>query len=46
LKPMKSHEYGYRQGTLEDPFGHHWTLQKVKGEVWKGVIGPDGEKVG
>ncbi len=42
LKPMKSHEYGYRQGTLEDPFGHHWTFQKVVGEVWKGVIGPDG----
>jgi PhnB protein len=40
LKPMKSHEYGYRQGTLEDPFGHHWTFQKVIGEVWKGIIGP------
>jgi PhnB protein len=42
LKAMKSHSYGYRQGTVEDPFGHHWTFQKVVGEVWKGVIGPDG----
>lgn len=42
LNPMKSHEYGYRQGTVEDPFGHQWTFQKVVGEVWKGVIGPDG----
>lgn len=42
LKPMKSHAYGYRQGTVEDPFGHHWTFQKVVGETWKGVIGPDG----
>jgi PhnB protein len=46
LQPMKSHEYGYRQGTVEDPFGHHWTFQKVIGEVWKGVIGPGGEKEG
>jgi len=46
LKPMKSHVYGYRQGMLEDPFGHHWTLQKVIGEVWKGVYWADGEKEG
>ena len=43
LKAMKSHSYGYRQGMVEDPFGHHWMFQKVVGEVWKGVIGPDGE---
>ena len=46
LRPMTSHAYGYRQGTVEDPFGHHWTFQKVIGEVWKGVIGPGGEKEG
>jgi PhnB protein len=46
LNEMKSHSYGYRQGTVEDPFGHHWTFQKVVGETWKGVIGPDGEKEG
>jgi PhnB protein len=43
LHEMKSHSYGYRQGTVEDPFGHHWTFQKVVGETWKGVIGPGGE---
>jgi PhnB protein len=43
LHEMKSHSYGYRQGTVEDPFGHHWTFQKVVGETWKGVVGPGGE---
>lgn len=27
--PMQDYEYGYRQGDLIDPFGHHWTIQKV-----------------
>lgn len=26
--PMQDYEYGYRQGTVTDPFGHRWTLQK------------------
>ncbi|CAN5432608.1 VOC family protein [soil metagenome] len=26
--PMQNYEYGFRQGDLVDPFGHHWTLQK------------------
>lgn len=26
--PMTDHFYGLRQGTIVDPFGHCWTLQK------------------
>ncbi len=26
--PVKDYEYGYRQGEIEDPFGHHWLIQK------------------
>jgi len=26
--PMKDYEYGYRQGSITDPFGHHWTIEK------------------
>ena len=26
--PAKDYEYGYRQGEVEDPFGHHWLIQK------------------
>lgn len=25
--PAKSYEYGYRQGQLVDPFGHHWMIE-------------------
>lgn len=25
--PMQDYDYGYRQGTLVDPFGHHWLIQ-------------------
>jgi PhnB protein len=32
LSPMKDFEYGYRQGTFRDPFGHHWCLEKFDGE--------------
>ncbi|GGB26037.1 VOC family protein [Puia dinghuensis] len=46
LSAMKDYEYGYRQGSFEDPFGHHWTLQKKLANAWTGVIGPDGQKVG
>ena len=28
LSPVTDYEYGYRQGDLEDPFGHVWTIQK------------------
>jgi PhnB protein len=43
LSPMKDYEYGYRQGSFEDPFGHHWTLQKKLANAWTGVIGGDGK---
>lgn len=26
--PMQDYDYGYRQGTLTDPFGHQWLIQK------------------
>ncbi len=28
LSPIRDYAYGLRQGTLEDPFGHHWTFQR------------------
>lgn len=28
-QPMQDYEYGFRQGDLVDPFGHHWTIQKM-----------------
>ena len=28
LDPVQDYDYDYRQGTLADPFGHHWVLQK------------------
>jgi PhnB protein len=27
LSPVTDYEYGYRQGELKDPFGHHWVIQ-------------------
>lgn len=27
VDPVKDYEYGYRQGEIKDPFGHHWVLQ-------------------
>lgn len=27
ISPTKDYEYGYRQGEIEDPFGHHWLIQ-------------------
>ena len=27
--PMKDHDYGYRQGNLLYPFGHHWVLESM-----------------
>jgi PhnB protein len=26
--PMQDYDYGYRQGTLVDPFGHQWLIQR------------------
>jgi len=31
ISPAKDYEYGYRQGEIEDPFGHHWLIQKKIG---------------
>ena len=28
LKPVIDYFYGYRQGTIVDPSGHHWLIQK------------------
>ena len=28
-KPAQDYEYGYRQGSLVDPFGHEWLIQKA-----------------
>jgi PhnB protein len=31
LSPVKMYEYGYRQGTLKDPFGYYWCLEGNEG---------------
>src|SRR6185312_12859081 len=28
ISPTTDYEYGYRQGEVKDPFGHHWLIQK------------------
>ncbi len=28
IAPAQDYEYGYRQGIIKDPFGHHWLIQK------------------
>ena len=32
IDPVQDYYYDYRQGTLADPFGHHWVLQKKIGK--------------
>ena len=27
ISPTTDYEYGYRQGELKDPFGHHWIIE-------------------
>src|SRR5258708_7638956 len=27
ISPAKSYDYGYRQGEIKDPFGHHWMIE-------------------
>ena len=29
LSPVTDYPYGYRQGELKDPFGHHWLIEKL-----------------
>jgi len=26
--PVQDYDYGYRQGEIVDPFGHHWQIEK------------------
>ena len=28
ISPAQDYDYGYRQGTIKDPFGHYWQIQK------------------
>jgi len=28
ISATTDYEYGYRQGEIEDPFGHHWLIEK------------------
>jgi PhnB protein len=28
VSPMEDFDYGYRQGVVQDPFGHQWLIQK------------------
>ena len=28
ISHAKDYEYGYRQGEIKDPFGHHWLIEK------------------
>jgi PhnB protein len=28
INPPQDYEYGYRQGTIKDPFGHYWQIQQ------------------
>jgi PhnB protein len=28
ISPMQDYFYGFRQGIVADPFGHHWMIQK------------------
>jgi PhnB protein len=29
VSPVTDHDYGWRQGELEDVFGHRWQIQKI-----------------
>ena len=28
ISPARDYDYGYRQGEIKDPFGHHWLIEK------------------
>jgi len=32
VNPAQDYDYGYRQGTIKDPFGHYWQIQSVINE--------------
>jgi len=29
ISSLQDYDYGLRQGEIQDPFGHHWTIQKL-----------------
>ncbi len=29
LSPVIDYPYGYRQGEIKDPYGHHWIIEKL-----------------
>lgn len=29
ISPAQDYDYGYRQGEIADPFGHHWVIEKM-----------------
>ena|SRR5258708_38657986 len=29
ISPVTDYEYGYRQGEIKDPLGHHWLIEKL-----------------
>lgn len=29
LSSVTDYDYGYRQGEIKDPFGHHWIIEKL-----------------
>jgi PhnB protein len=29
VSPAQDYDYGYRQGEVKDPFGHHWIIEMV-----------------
>lgn len=29
VSPVQDYDYGYRQGMVADPFGHHWLIEKA-----------------
>jgi len=29
VSPVTDYDYGYRQGEVRDPFGHHWLIEKL-----------------
>jgi PhnB protein len=31
ISPVTDYEYGYGQGEIRDPFGHHWLIEKKIG---------------
>ena len=33
VSPATDYEYGYRQGEIKDPFGHHWLVEKLLNKV-------------